>query len=484
MKNIIHISAECYPAAKAGGLADVVGALPKYLNNSGMNASVIMPFYRTDWLNNSEKEFIYEGSAPGNGEYFKFTVHRVKKPDIGADLYLVDIPGRTDRPGVYLDPWTGHPYWDEMERFFSFQIAALEWVSTHKKLPDLIHCHDHHTALVPFMMKRCFRFEAFQEIPSVLTIHNGEYQGKYSMENYGFLPAFNLEHLGLLDWDGALNSLAAGIKEAWRVTTVSEGYMDELLENCHGLELLLRHEKDKTLGIVNGIDSDIWNPATDTYLDHNYSKKTVTSGKKKNKKEICELFDLNSERPLISFIGRLAGEKGADLIPDLVNRCYENIPDMSFAVLGTGDPAIQLYFTELNKKLPGYFHAKLEYNEALAHKIYAGSDFIFMPSRVEPCGLNQLYAMRYGTVPVVRKTGGLADTVKDISEKNGYGFTFDEFSVEDAAEVIERSVAFYQKKELFKKNRGILMELDFSWEKSAKKYKELYSSLEPKKPVK
>ena len=484
MNNVIHISAECYPAAKAGGLADVVGALPKYLNELGMNASIIMPYYKTEWLNNAKTTFIYEGSAPANGEYFKFSIHKVVKPDIGADLYLVDIPGRTDRPGVYLDPWTGHPYWDEKQRFFSFQIAALEWISTHDKLPDLVHCHDHHTALVPFMMKRCFRYEVFQNIPTMLTIHNGEYQGKHSQENYSYLPAFNLEHIGILDWDGALNSLAAGIKEAWSVTTVSEGYMGELLESCHGLELLLRQEKEKTAGIVNGIDSDIWDPATDTYINHNYSIKSVTSGKSKNKKEVCSLFDLNPEKPLISFIGRLAGEKGADLIPDLVKHCHDKSLDLSFAVLGTGDPAIQSYFIELNKQLPGYFNAKLEYNEGLAHKIYAGSDFIFMPSRVEPCGLNQLYAMRYGTAPIVRKTGGLADTVKDISDKNGYGFTFKDFSVEHAAEAIERAVAFYSKKELFKKNRAVLMGLDFSWEKSAKKYKKLYSSLEPSKPVK
>jgi len=478
---ITHISAECYPAAKAGGLGDVVGALPKYLNNAGHEATVVMPYYQTDWLKSVEKELIYEGDFPFRLKSHPFSVHMVEKVHLGFELFLIEIPGRFDRPGVYIDPWSGHPYWDEMERFFSFQIAALEWLGTRKKLPDVIHCHDHHTGLAPFMMKECFRFDAFREIPSILTIHNGEYQGKYPMDAYQSLPAFNLENLGILEWNGGLNCLAAGIKAAWKVTTVSKNYMKELLDYCNGLELLLRHEEQKTAGIVNGIDVQVWNPKTDPLIQKNYSIKTAGKGKDVNKKALAEHFSIPADMPLFSFIGRLAREKGADLIPDLIKSCYEQNVEAAFIVLGTGDPALHDIFKKLESNYVGYFDSRLEYNEKLAHQIYAGSDFLMMPSRVEPCGLNQFYAMRYGTIPLVRNVGGLADTVIDISEKGGYGIVFQNFNLEEFVDAIKRGVEMYNKKELFEKDREKVMGLDFSWNRSTDEYISLYKSVIPKK---
>lgn len=475
--NIIHITAECYPVAKAGGLGDVAGALPKYLNLSGQNASVIMPYYHNRWMEKAKTERVHSGRAPFGTAGFAYNIYKLKKPRLGFDLYLVDIPGRFDRPGVYLDPWSGHPYWDEKERFFSFQVAVLEWLVNQTAPPDIVHCHDHHTALVPFMMSHSFRYDAFHDVPSVLTIHNGEYQGRYEMGSYSLLPAFNLESIGLLEWNGTLNALAAGIKSAWKVTTVSRGYMKELLENCHGLEHLLRHEKKKTVGIVNGIDTDVWNPETDEHLTRNYSQKAFKAGKTANKKELCREFNLSPKKPLFSFIGRLVMEKGADLLPELIKESYREGIDASFLVLGTGEPALHEIFKNLQSDYVGYFDSRLEYNEKLAHQIYAGSDFLLMPSRVEPCGLNQLYSMRYGTIPVVRKTGGLADTVRDISQKDGYGLLFEEFSVEAAFEAIRSGVDLFDKKQLFNKIRKKNMGLDFSWEKSTANYIKLYKSL-------
>ena len=477
--NITHISAECYPAAKAGGLGDVVGALPKYLNAAGNNSDVVLPYYHTDWLKSAETEFIFEGTFPFAGKSPQFTVHRVDKDVLGFELYLIDIPGRTDRPGIYIDPWSGHPYWDEMERFFCFQIAALEWLNNRHIKPDIVHCHDHHTGLVPFLMKECFRFDAFKEIPSILTIHNGEYQGRYPMEVYEQLPAFNLENLGILEWDNQVNCLAAGIKTAWKVTTVSEGYMQELLEYCNGLEHLLRSESQKTAGIVNGIDVDVWNPKTDPLLIQNYTSQTVEKGKDINKHALCEQFSVPADRPLFAFIGRLVREKGADMLPDLIKTCHESGIDASFIVLGTGDPALHDIFRQLVDSHVGYFDSRLEYNETLAHQIYAGSDFLMMPSRVEPCGLNQFYAMRYGSIPLVRKTGGLADTVIDISEPNGYGIVFDNFTLEAFVDAVRRGASIYNSKELFEKNRKKIMSLDFSWRRSTEKYIKMYESLIP-----
>lgn len=474
--NIIHISAECYPYAKAGGLGDVVGALPKYLTKNGHQAVVLLPYYHNEKLKKTPKSLVYEGQAPLGGDPFSFRIYKVEDA-AGFELYLVDIPGRFDRPGIYIDPWSGHAYWDEKERFISFQIAALEWLKLANISPDIIHSHDHHTGLIPFLMSQAFRYEAFNQIPSVLTIHNGEYQGRYNRDDYTLLPAFNLEKLGLLDWDGALNSLAAGIKTAWRVTTVSEGYLKELMEYCHGLEQLLMHERHKTAGIVNGIDSDVWNPQTDSYIAYNYSKKSVVAGKSKNKAELCSEFNIDPDKALFSFIGRLVREKGADLIPAFVEKCKAQGVDASFLVLGTGDPYLHQVFENLQNNNFGYFDTRLEYNEKLAHQIYAGSDFLLMPSRVEPCGLNQLYAMRYGTIPVVRKTGGLGDTVKDINEKNGYGIVFDEFSAEQAANAVQRGVELFHQNDLFSNKIKQVMSLDFSWKRSTEKYVNLYRTL-------
>lgn len=474
--NIVHISAECYPYAKAGGLGDVVGALPKYLNQSDQNCIVILPFYYNNRLKDAKKTLVYDGKAPFGADQFTFRVYKLDN-NPGFDLFVVDIPGRFDRPGIYIDPWSGHAYWDEKQRFISFQVAALEWLVHSDFKPEVVHCHDHHTALVPFMMQHAFRFEKLNEIPSVLTIHNGEYQGRYNRDDYIYLPAFNLEKLGLLDWDGALNSLAAGIKSAWKVTTVSKGYMKELLENCHGLEQLLQHEEEKTTGIVNGIDTEVWNPATDTYIAENYSTKKFRTGKNKNKKVLCDQFSLKVEKPLFSFIGRLVREKGADIIPTLIKACKDKGIEASFLVLGTGDPALHDIFKQLKSEYVGYFDTRLEYNEKLAHQIYAGSDFLLMPSRVEPCGLNQLYAMRYGTIPVVRKTGGLADTVKDITEKNGYGLVFKAFDPEQALEAVGKGVDLYAKKQLFNRTGKYVMSLDYSWYSSTENYISLYKSL-------
>ncbi len=474
---IFHVSAECYPVAKAGGLGDVVGALPKYLTMAGHPASVILPHYHNKWTQQAETELIHEGNAPFGHSSFTYRVSILKQPDLGFELFFIDIPGRFDRPGVYLDPWSGYPYWDEKERFFSFQIAALDWILTLEQKPDVIHCHDHHTALIPFLMTQSYRYESLKSIATVLTIHNGEYQGRYDLQSASLLPEFNTYNSGLLKWDGSLNALATGIKTAWRVTTVSKGYLNELQDFCHGLEVLLRQESDKSTGILNGIDTEVWDPATDGYLSENYSQRNYKVGKARNKELLCDQFNLDPERPLFSFIGRLVREKGADLLPDLIRICNENNIDANFLVLGTGDPYLHSVFEDLTGSHTGYFDSRLEYNEQLAHLIYAGSDFLLMPSRVEPCGLNQLYSMRYGTIPLVRKTGGLADTVIDIREKNGYGLVFENFKVPEAVHAVERGVELFKNKNVFNKTRRHIMGLDFSWTKAAKNYVNLYTSM-------
>ncbi|HET8864132.1 MAG TPA: glycogen/starch synthase [Gracilimonas sp.] len=477
---IIHLSAECYPAAKAGGLADVLGSLPKYLNQLDHKCEVVIPKYGNNWIDAQEYETVYEGSFSMANEQVSFSVQKLKEDALGFPFFVIDIPGRFDRPGIYIDPWSGRGYWDELERFVSFQIAALEWIKDEEEKPDIIHCHDHHTGLVPFMLSQCNRYRDMSQIPTVLTVHNAEYHGEYDLDNYKLLPAFNIDNVGLLDWDGRMNSLAAGLKTAWKITTVSKNYMSELTENSNGLEELFRQERSKSTGIVNGIDTEVWDPASDELIEYNFGFKDRKKGKRQNKQYVCKQFGLNPALPTISFIGRLVREKGADLLPDLFKRIMYSDQEVNFILLGTGDPQLHQVFSAMEGDHVGYFDATLEYNEKLAHQIYAGSDFILMPSRVEPCGLNQMFAMRYGTVPIVRSVGGLKDTVKDISEKGGYGITFSDFSLEEASGAIKRAVELYKDPQKYSEVLSTIMKLDFSWKRSAREYIDMYKELTPK----
>lgn len=475
--HIIHLSAECYPAAKAGGLGDVVGALPKYLNKLGETCEVILPKYKTKWLEEQEYETIWESDARLGLEYFGFRILKVVGDPLGFPLYTIDILGLLDRPGVYIDPWTGRGYIDEFERFVSFQIAALEWISQRDSKPDIVHCHDHHTGLIPFMMTNCNRYQNLAEIPTVVTVHNAEYHGQHDKKRYQELPEFDIDRLGLLDWDGRLNSLASGLKCAWQISTVSQSYMEELSTNSNGLELLFANESGKSRGIVNGIDAEVWDPATDPLLDINYTQRGVKNGKRKNKELICKQFEINPELPTIAFIGRLVREKGADLLPDLISSFMNSEYEVNFVLLGTGDPGLHEIFTRMDNDHVGYFDATLEYNEKLAHEIYAGADFILMPSRVEPCGLNQMYSMRYGTVPIVRAVGGLKDTIIDLSEEGGYGIQFQDFNLHEAENAVTRAIDLFNDPKKHSEIVRKITRLDFSWDKSAKDYITMYNQL-------
>lgn len=474
---ITHLSAECYPAAKVGGLADVTGSLPKYLNELGEQCEVVIPKYHNHWILGQQFETVFENSISMGGESLNFSVQKLTGKNPGFPFYVIDIPGKTDRPGIYIDPWSGHGYWDEFERFLAFQIAALEWIKARKNKPDIIHCHDHHTGLVPFMLSQCNRFRQLAHIPTVFTVHNAEYHGQRHRDSFKLLPAFNIQNIGLLDWHGQLNPLAAGLKCAWQITTVSENYMKELMENSNGLEALFKSEKQKATGILNGIDTEVWNPETDTFLQHNYTSRNRKSGKWKNKEELCRQFGLNPELPLISFIGRLVREKGADLLPDLFEALMRAEEKVNFIVLGTGDPQLHQIFERMKNDHVGYFDATLQYNEGLAHQMYAGSDFILMPSRVEPCGLNQMFAMRYGTIPIVRGVGGLKDTVRDISKPGGAGIVFSEFTLENAIHAVKRAIKLYENEAAFTRISSRIMKLDYSWNRSAEKYRDLYYHL-------
>lgn len=469
---IIHVSAECYPVAKAGGLGDVVGALPKYQTASGHISKVIMPMYRTKFLYQNEWDVVHEGGQYIGGQWFKYAVIKEKTNKLGFDLYLLDINGLLDREKIY-------GYDDDIQRFLAFQIAVCDWLSQWQDKPDVIHCHDHHAGLIPFMVKYCYGFQSLANVPTVFTIHNAEYQGWMGWHLQHLLPSFDSWKTGMMDWDNTINPLASAVKCAWRVTTVSPSYMEELKHDANGLEALLSSESYKCTGILNGIDTEVWDPSTDTYLTKNFDAHEVKEGKRKNKKELCTQFGLDSTKPLIIFIGRLVGEKAADVLPDAIrSSIYHSGGAANFLILGSGEPHIEQRVAALQHQLHGFVSTYIGYNEGLSHLMYAGADFLMMPSRVEPCGLNQMYALRYGTVPIVRSTGGLMDTVKDFEDWQGYGIRFNHANVEDLTHAISRAIDLYnEKRDLFNWMRTHMMGLDHSWNTSAKEYTLLYQSL-------
>lgn len=467
---IIHVSAECYPMAKVGGLADVVGALPKYQQEKGHVAKVVMPMHRTKFLYDNEWEVVHKGNFSMEKMNFDFTVIKEKNNKLGFDLYCIDIYGLLDREKVY-------GYEDDTERFVAFQIAVLEWISRWEHIPDVMHVHDHHAALIPFMMKECFAYKNISTVPAILTIHNAQYQGWMAWEKAAYIPAWDTWKWGMLDWDNFVNPLACGIKSAHRVTTVSPGYMQELMEDANGLELLFRVEHAKCSGIINGIDYDVWDPEKDTFIMDNFSVKDAEEGKALNKKKLCDDYDLKRKLPLFVFIGRMVHEKAADLLPGAIKNALTLYKGkLNFLVLGNGDPVVEKELLALQKTFAGNYNTSITYNEKLSHLMYAGADFLLMPSRVEPCGLNQLYAMRYGTVPMVRRTGGLRDTVTDISEKNGFGICFDHATLTDIDISIQRALQLFGDSKKMAAVKKIMMEKDHSWPASAQKYLDLYKS--------
>lgn len=468
---IIHVSAECYPVAKAGGLGDVVGALPRYQNELGHVAKVVMPMYRTRFLMENSWDVVHKGRTNIGDYWFDYTVIKEQTNKLGFDLYLLDINGLLDREKVY-------GYDDDTDRFTAFQVSVADWISAWVHRPDIVHVHDHHTGLIPFIFKHCYKYQHLSHIPTVLTIHNAQYQGTMGWDRSFLLPPWDSWKWGMLDWKNNINPLASGIKCAWKVTTVSQSYLEELRQSANGLEALFEYEKGKCLGILNGIDTTVWDPQSDPYLEDHYDVKLAALGKARNKAKLCETFNLDSSKPLIVFIGRLVGEKGADLLPGAISDSFYYVGrKMSFLILGSGFPEVEARLSSLQKLAQNDYNAYIGYNESLSHLMYAGADFLLMPSRVEPCGLNQMYAMRYGTIPMVRRTGGLKDTVKDYGEEGGYGILYNWASVGDITEGIWRAVSLYEDKEKTTEVREKMMGLDFSWQHSVQQYLDVYNSL-------
>lgn len=465
---IFHFGAECYPVAKVGGLADVIGALPKYQCSDKNQVRVVIPCYQTTFRLENDFECVHWGKVKLGTFNFPFSILKETSDKLGFELYLVEIPELFDRPNVYN-------YRDDIERFVAFQIAALDWIIGRSTMPDIIHCHDHHSGLIPFMKKYCPKYDILKEIPTLITIHNSLYQGIFTFNKLYYLPDFDLIHIKELEWGNCVNSLAAAIKCSDEVTTVSPSYLNEINYSGNGLETLYQRVRGKSKGILNGIDLDVWNPETDPMIEQNYSEATLDLGKQKNKEELCALFDMHPTKPLFSFIGRLYYEKGADLLSKVVELAFTSFKEeINILILGNGDTEIENQLTQLLSVYKKNYNVFIGYSEELAHKTYAGSDFILIPSRMEPCGLNQMYALRYGTIPIVRRTGGLKDTIVDF-EDNGNGICHDEATVEDVCDSIRRAVYLFNDLDVVKQIRLKGMSINHSWKNVSQEYLGLYN---------
>ncbi|MEO9209816.1 MAG: glycogen/starch synthase, partial [Ginsengibacter sp.] len=291
---IIHVSAECYPMAKAGGLGDVVGALPKYQNKLGHIAKVVMPMYRTPFLYKNDFEVVHKGAFGMANYWLDYTIIKESHNILGFDLYLVDIFGLLDREKIY-------GYEDDTERFLSFQIAVIDWISHWQHRPDVVHVHDHQAALIPFMFQNCSAYRHLASIKTILTIHNAQYQGWMDWSKSNYLPEWDIWKWGMLDWKKMINPLASGIKCASKVNTVSTGYLDELRHEANGLEDLFEYERGKCFGILNGIDNEVWDPETDSYIEENFGVDNFQEKKLENKRVLCRQFNLDETKPLSVF---------------------------------------------------------------------------------------------------------------------------------------------------------------------------------------
>ena len=458
-----------------GGLADVVGALPKYQNKLGYSAAVIIPKYGTAWFKEQKVKQVFESYVMLGSHAVWFNIELVESHNDGFAFYLANIPQFFDRPGVYGVPG-GHFFWDQPERNAVFQRAVLVWVRAMAEKPEILHCHDHHTGLIPFFLKHAYEFKEISHISCFFTIHNGRYRGQYGWDRKPILPHYP-EHMGnMLDWDGMINPLASAIRCCDWFTTVSPGYLDDLKHMSNYFSGLINSESGKATGVLNGIDDDVWNPKTDTRI-HSKLMRSVSAYKKKNKTALCSEFSLKPSLPLFTFIGRIAPQKGTYLLPEAIRKYLGSGQQATFFFLGSGDPAVEYEIEELCREYPAHCATYKGYNEDLAHQLYASSDFLLMTSEEEPCGLNQLYSLRYGTIPIVNPVGGLRDTIIDMDEENGYGFWLFDFSPEGVAVALTRAANLFQDAEKFSDTRKNIMKLDFSWTKSAQEYLNLYYNL-------
>ena len=486
--NVLFLSPEAAPFAKTGGLADVAGSLPKALKGVGCDIRVAMPYYRMAKKGDFTVSLLYEDvEIPLFGEVLKGDIF-LTEADGRVPLYLINKDEYFDREYLYGTP--KGDYFDNVERFVYFSRMAFLLCKKLNFQPHVFHCNDWQTGLVPAYLKTMYTEDPFfSGTSSLFTIHNIAYQGIFhekKLEVTG-LPR-DVYHPGGIEYWGKINFLKAGIVFSDIINTVSHRYSREIQtpEFAYGLEGVLRHRSDDLYGVLNGADYREWNPKTDPLIAANYDENDL-SGKAKCKEDLLAGFNLPrslNKLPILGVISRLADQKGFDLLAESMKGLMRM--DLGFVLLGRGDERYHQLFERIAKEYPKKAGIKIAYDNTLAHKIEAGSDIFLMPSRYEPCGLNQMYSLKYGTVPLVRATGGLDDTIQDYNPKTGEGtgFKFQSYSPRDFLDTVRKALAVYRDGERWEKLMIRGMKADFSWQRAAREYVNLYGRAKAHRDIK
>lgn len=481
---VLFVASEIEPYAKTGGLADVSSALPRALKAKGIKVKSVMPLYSKVNREKYKLKKVMDSACVhmGNCEEW-YSVYHTTEP-YGNDVYFIEFNKYFDRYGIYHD--SGGEYGDNPYRYSFFCRAAMQLAKDLNFQPDIIHANDWQTAFIPYYLK-CGEDAFFWGTRSVLTIHNIGYQGNFDAAVLDYAKIYlNDFNAGAFESFGRLNVLKGGIAFADKITTVSPTYAHEIMGpiGSGGLHDILRARSYDVSGILNGIDTDVWNPEKDKLIAKNYTVKTYKSGKKANKKALQKMFDLKDAPniPLFAFIGRFASQKGLGMLAGAVEWAL-NTMVCQVVILGSGDEAAQWYFGGLPAKYSGLAGAYIGYDEERSHIIEAGSDFFLMPSLYEPCGLNQMYSQVYGTLPVVRATGGLDDTVQQYDEYNGTGTGFKFYDIDSKALYNTMGWAvstYFDRPEHMDNMIKQAMKNDYSWSVSADKYIDIYKGLSGK----
>ncbi len=468
--NVLYAASEALPYAASGGLADVAGSLPAALCEAGIDARVVLPLYKNvkpvlrenlEFLTNFTVDVGWRKQYCG---IFKGVVGNVT-------YYLLDNEYYFGRDGLY-------GFYDDCERFVFLSRAIMEMLKHIDWKPDIINCNDWQTALVPIYYSIFYKYQhGYEGIKTVFTIHNIQYQGKYGLEVINEVLGIPMYHTKLLEYDGCVNLMKGAFETADKITTVSPTYAWEILDPwfSHTLDRSLKDKKYKLCGFLNGIDTDLYNPKTDPLITKNFTLRSL-KGKAECKKALLEELGLQEgDEPVIGIVTRFVSHKGIDLIKyvfeDMVGLGYK------FAIVGSGEKIYEDFFIEMANRYPDRVSTTIGFLPDLARRIYSGIDMFLMPSQSEPCGLAQMISLRYGTIPIVRETGGLKDSVKDAGAEDGNGFTFKSYNAHDMLDATSRAKIAYDDKKRWKAIMTTAMNTDCSWATSAELYKGLYTEL-------
>jgi len=472
---ILFAASEGLPFSKTGGLADVIEGLPKALAALGHEVAVALPRYR----GTKSSTVVMPSLTIPLGDHLRFPSIADGSILNGVRYFFIDDPGYFDRDGIYGNSAGDFP--DNAERYSEFSRATIE-IAKHIWPPDVIHCHDWQTALVPVLLRSSYSADPLvKDIPVVFTIHNLGYQGQFPATVLGStgIPA-DVYHPAGLEFYGLVNFLKGGLVYSDYLTTVSKKYAEEIQtrEFGYALDGVVRSRADRLVGILNGVDYTAWNPDKDKLIAARYSAKDLT-GKQACKKDLLEIFGLSADnefRPVAGIVSRFADQKGFDLIAAIASELMQE--DLVLTVLGTGERRYEELFEALANEFPGRVGVRIAYDNELAHKIEAGADMFLMPSRYEPCGLNQIYSLKYGTVPIVRATGGLDDTVEsfDVEHGTGTGFKFVPYSGAAMLDSVRQALHHFTDERIWKRIQLNGMSKDFSWKRPASEYAKLYKA--------